>query len=861
MFSSKAFLTRFHEFGRRRQLIEERNQIIAAVGGGVDSVVLLDLLAKEQDAFGLTIIVAHFNHQLRGNESDEDERYVAHLARHYGFDFYVERANTGEYARHNKLSIQEAARKLQYEFLEKLLVSSGCDKIATSHNADDNAETILLNLFRGVGVQGLAGIPVYREDKRIIRPLLFADRSEIEEYATEEHLTFRADRADEKDHRSFIRDHILPRVREQVNPNVVQTLHRSSELFRELEAFLTYSARQSLELMTAKKTEEELHLSISQLRGNPVLLQQYIVMLSAEHFTHTKLEYERSGAVLALMEGLTSSWVELTKEHIAFRDGEDLVMRKTEPATDFTITVVPNQTYEFDRFRFASEVVEVAHPWLKVDLSVLKGISLNSNRNTEFVDTDKIQNGGLILRTCNPDDSFVPLGMKKPKKISDFLIDSKIPIYEKDHFPILATQNGEVIWVCGLRLDDRFKVTDETKRIMKLEFSSTKKSDTLTKIESPNDELPDSCAGSTEKPAEIETVSVQPRIRERNNVSQAIEGVQHLSRRNGSEATNASPQILSATDLRKSYGPREALRGLSFSLNAGRILGFLGPNGAGKTTAIRILTTILEPDAGYFVVDGISSEYPQKIRGRIGVLPESLGFHKQMTGIECLIFFGQLYGRTAAVARANGQALLKDVGLDHRSRSLVGTYSRGMRQRLGIARALVNDPAVVFLDEPTLGLDPQGQQDLLDLVRWIARERNAGVVLCSHDLPEVESVCDDVVILNSGQIVASGTVEEIIGQTRRNGIRIRVPAPSVGEAQQVLEALPNVINVTPIGTVAGWLGLELVKPVDNTTNNENHISNKILEVLIQAEIPILNFDAGNGRLQEVFLHLTGEKTQ
>ena len=182
MFSSRAFLTRFHEFSRRRQLIEERDKIIAAVSGGVDSVVLLDLLAKEQDALGLKIIVAHFNHQLQGCEADEDEQHVTQLARHYGFDFYVERANTAKYAQHNKLGVREAARRLRYEFLDKLLLSSGFEKIATAHNADDNAETILLNLFRGAGVQGLSGILVYREDKKTIRPLLFAQRSEIEQH-------------------------------------------------------------------------------------------------------------------------------------------------------------------------------------------------------------------------------------------------------------------------------------------------------------------------------------------------------------------------------------------------------------------------------------------------------------------------------------------------------------------------------------------------------------------------------------------------------------------------------------------------------------------------------------------------------
>ena len=337
-----------------------------------------------------------------------------------------------------------------------------------------------------------------------------------------------------------------------------------------------------------------------------------------------------------------------------------------------------------------------------------------------------------------------------------------------------------------------------------------------------------------------------------------------MIQRNDSKASGSQSQtLLMAQDLQKSYGPRLALRGLSFSLQAGRVMGFLGPNGAGKTTAIRILTTILEPTAGRFVVDGISSEYPEKIRRKIGVLPEGLGFPKQLTGIGYLTYFGQLYGRAAAEARRIGLALLKDVGLQHRADSVIGTYSHGMRQRLGIARALVNDPMVVFLDEPTLGLDPRGQQELLSLIRRIARERNAGVVLCSHLLSEIEGVCDDVVIMNSGQVVAKGTVAEVIGQAQQNGaqrnaIRVRVPRPSVTAAQRVLEAMPDIKQATPTDETAGWLGVELVGLANGSSAEEHRVKNGILEALIRAEIPILSFETGGGRLQDVFLQLTAE---
>ena len=322
-------------------------------------------------------------------------------------------------------------------------------------------------------------------------------------------------------------------------------------------------------------------------------------------------------------------------------------------------------------------------------------------------------------------------------------------------------------------------------------------------------------------------------------------------------------EILVAENLRKSYGPRRALQGLTFSLKAGRILGFLGPNGAGKTTSIRILTTMMEPEAGHFTIDGIGSEHPEEIRRKIGVLPENLGFPRQMTGFEYLVYHGQLYGRTAAQAKENALRLLEDVGLQQRGKSLIGSYSHGMRQRIGIARALVNDPVVVFLDEPTLGLDPRGQQELLELVQRIARERGTGVVLCSHLLSEIEGICDDVVILNVGQIVARGSVAQVISRVQQNiilgnALRVQVLPDSMVEAQQALDAMSNIMKVTPIAELEGWLRLEIIGATDGDATNVHQINNKILSALIRARIPILGFEVEGSRLQDVFLHLTEE---
>ncbi|HET9362022.1 MAG TPA: ABC transporter ATP-binding protein [Vicinamibacterales bacterium] len=329
-----------------------------------------------------------------------------------------------------------------------------------------------------------------------------------------------------------------------------------------------------------------------------------------------------------------------------------------------------------------------------------------------------------------------------------------------------------------------------------------------------------------------------------------------------------SSNVLVAEHLRKFYGPRLAVRDLSFSLKSGRILGFLGPNGAGKTTSIRMLTTIMEPDGGQFTVAGIPHTNPEQIRRVIGVLPESFGLPKQMTGIEYVTYFGQLYGRSARDAKAYGLQLLEEVGLAQRGRSLVGTYSHGMRQRVGIARALVNDPSVVFLDEPTLGLDPKGQQELRELVKRIARDRNAGVILCSHMLPEVEAVCDDVVILSSGEVVAQGPVGDVTGRAEQNVIRVRVPMPAVEEAQRELETLASVRRVV-VGTgQPGWLRVEVEEMEERRLRGrpvavgENEpLSNRILHTLIRAGIPILGFEPQSGRLQDVFLDLTAQSVK
>jgi ABC-2 type transport system ATP-binding protein len=308
-----------------------------------------------------------------------------------------------------------------------------------------------------------------------------------------------------------------------------------------------------------------------------------------------------------------------------------------------------------------------------------------------------------------------------------------------------------------------------------------------------------------------------------------------------------------AVGLNKRYGSFVALESLSFSLQAGEVLGVLGPNGAGKTTAIRVLTTILGPSGGRFSVAGVPHTRPLEIRRLVGVLPESAGYPARQTGEEYLRYFARLYGHSRASARGLAEELLAQVRLFDRRHSLIGGYSRGMRQRLGIARALVNDPQVVFLDEPTLGLDPAGQRQVLGLVRRITTERGATVLLSTHLLAEVEEVCSRVIILNRGRLAADGTVSEIARRAAApRSARLRVAAEHVERARATLARSAGIERVEPAN---GQLG-SLVAMLD--AGGSPAAMNDGLRALADAEVPVLAFELEGARLSDAFLAMTEE---
>jgi ABC-2 type transport system ATP-binding protein len=311
---------------------------------------------------------------------------------------------------------------------------------------------------------------------------------------------------------------------------------------------------------------------------------------------------------------------------------------------------------------------------------------------------------------------------------------------------------------------------------------------------------------------------------------------------------------LEASGLRKEYGALVAVDDLGFAVDSGEILGVLGPNGAGKTSAIRILTTILAPTRGSFSIAGVPHTRPAEIRRHIGALPESAGYPERQTGEEYVRYYARLYGSPTAEARETAGALLEEVGLADRRRSLIASYSRGMRQRLGIARALVNEPRVLFLDEPTLGLDPAGQRQVLALVRRLARERGVTVLLCTHLLAEVEELCTQVLILNRGRVVAQGTVADVSRRAAApRSARLRVAPERVDDAVRAIAGTGGVDHVEPGDGQPGSLAVTLAQS-DGRSGEE--AIREGLRALLGAEIPLLSFELEGARLSDAFLAVT-----
>lgn len=257
------------------------------------------------------------------------------------------------------------------------------------------------------------------------------------------------------------------------------------------------------------------------------------------------------------------------------------------------------------------------------------------------------------------------------------------------------------------------------------------------------------------------------------------------------------------SSLTKRYGESTVVSDLDLAIGRGEVFGLLGPNGAGKTTTILMLLGLIEPTSGEVEVVGLDPRrHPLDVKRRVGFLPDAVGFYDSMTGAENLRFTARLNGVTDADARI-GQ-LLNQVGLSDAANQPAGQYSRGMKQRLGLADALLKSPEVLILDEPTTAIDPEGVAEILDLIRHLATEDSVTVLLSSHLLHQVQEVCDRVAIFVDGRVVAQGTPEDLAADhTGSSRVEFRFASAAVSP-EGVLSAAPSLSEVTPGRSPLVW---------------------------------------------------------
>ncbi len=432
----KSFVSEHH-------LFTPDNKVLLTVSGGVDSMVMMRLFHR----LGMNCSVAHCNFQLRGEESDEDENFVRQKSKDINFPVFVTRFETTEYADENQLSIQMAARELRYTWFEKLAKVHHFNFIAVAHNRDDSMETFFINLGRGSGISGLTGIRAVSGN--IIRPLLFACRTEIMEYATDNVIKFREDSSNSSDKylRNYIRHQVIP-VLEEVFPKFRDTLSHNIEKLTDANEIFQY-AIQSISSEILSSNGKLVQISISGLLKTLVPKTVLFEILKPYAFTSVVVE-----EIFHSLNGISGKKF-FSASHMVVKDREYLIVSNNQD-------VVTSKFYiEEDVSQITEPLVMEFHSYDRTfDFLIEKDVKL------ALLDFDKLY-FPLILRKWLQGDYFIPLGMNGMKKISDFFIDQKLSLIDKQNTWIL-TSGDQIVWVVGHRIDDRFKVTDSTKKIFSI---------------------------------------------------------------------------------------------------------------------------------------------------------------------------------------------------------------------------------------------------------------------------------------------------------------------------------------------------------------------------------------------------------
>lgn len=467
------------------KMIEPYDSLIVGVSGGPDSVALLHVLLKIAPQFFLKLGVAHLNHSLRAQDSDNDAAFVKSMCLKLNLPLFIKKVDVQKYRKANKVSIEEAARKVRYTFFSDLLRKEGFNKIALGHHLDDNAELILMNIFRGSGHLGVSGMPPVRNiigpGKKIVRPLICLKKSDIINYLSEKGLKYVMDKSNEDINytRNRIRVDLIPYLEKNFNPKISETLNRFAFILRSEEEWKNAMVADLFEKSLSSLHDHLISFYVNNLLKLHPAAKRMVIRKGIESVKKDlrRITFKHVDFAVGLLEKRSPNWsMDLPEGVKIFRKYEKLyiLQSRKDSAKDLSDKkeLLPFK-YEIDKPESGQIIIKHIKErdlYLRLSESCVDDLAdiLNAGHMTAFFDMDALR-FPLELRNLVPGDRFSPLGVKGSQKVKKFFINKKIPLFERERSSVLLS-GGKVIWVAGYQIDDFVKVTPFTENVLKIEI-------------------------------------------------------------------------------------------------------------------------------------------------------------------------------------------------------------------------------------------------------------------------------------------------------------------------------------------------------------------------------------------------------
>jgi len=453
----------------RYSMLKKNARVLLCVSGGPDSVAMLSLFDALKKDLSLELFIAHLNHKLRGRDSDKDQAYVENLARRYKLPLIAAQEDVKRSARAKRLSLEDAARRARYDFFLKSAKELDIDSIATAHTRDDQAETVLMRLLRGSGLRGLKGISPKRhmDGFLIVRPLIDISRKEIESYLREKGIRPRIDATNLKTDffRNKVRLRLLPLLERGYSPKIKELLASLAELLDKDYEYISVSQKSIFKRLARLGRKGCVSFSLSVFKRQGISVQRALARESIRSLSGTldSIEYRHWQEVESLVNKRPAGSVvhlpgnieaKKTKTVLAFAKVKE--HRRKEQTHGPSLLNIPGTT------DFGKKILKAR---------VLSRCSCVSRhpKTVEYFDMDRL-NLPLSMRLRRSGDMMVPLGMKGTKKVRDIFIDEKIPLSRRASILVVVSACGNILWLCGIKMSDRFKINARTKKILRLEL-------------------------------------------------------------------------------------------------------------------------------------------------------------------------------------------------------------------------------------------------------------------------------------------------------------------------------------------------------------------------------------------------------